>query len=472
MIDGLSKFFHRAAMFFIGALLVLSPWCFGSVEMWWFWPMTALLALACLCSGVATLLPVLQDEASWADRFRHRIPRRAFVAFALWIPMIVYTVIRAKTQIPGETMVWMEAERSLLLFATPLALALVMMLSSRGGSRRVLLTVVLANAVVIAIYSLINHFVTNDEVILWVGANDFNYKGRLSAPFYCPNQAAAYLYIAASMFISGVLRKGAKAVNVVICIVGALIMSAACALTLSRGGLISFGLALLVVLPILGLRGRKAWVRIVCGLLMICAVVGAAYTVRYTDNPLMDRVKNHGIWKAWTQSENFDDFKFRLHEAFWYSFDRGAYIGATLRGWESSPLIGIGPGQHTHRWAQFAATPDGVKPENGDPATMKFPRLLNDSYHLYESHSDWTQLFEEYGKVGFWLFMLGLVGTFAIVVWCNSSVGVPLFAAALVFHSFIDFAMQAPSITWLVAFFTAEAILGLRETDEPEREDD
>lgn len=473
MIEGLSKFLHRAAVFFIGALLVLSPWCFGSVEMWWFWPMTALLAAACFCSGAATLLPVLRDETSWADRFRHRIPTRAFVAFAAWLPMVVYALARTGIRTPGGgALVWMEAERSLLLFITPLALALVMMLSSRGRSRRVLMTVVLVNAAVMAVYSLINHFVTDDRMILWVGANDFDYRGRLSAPFYCPNQAAAYFYIIASAFISGVFGKGAKARSVAVCVFGALLASAACALTLSRGGNAAFALALLIVLPVLGLRGRRAWVRVVCGAFMVAAVVSAAFAVRYTDNPLMDRVKAHGIWRAWEESGDFGEFKDRFSDVFWHGFDRGWYIGSALRAWESSPVIGIGPGQHTHRWAQFAATPDGVKPENGDPATLKWPRLLNDGYHLYEVHSDWVQLLEEYGWIGVCLFLLGLVCTFAVVVACNASVCVPLFAAALVFHSFVDFSLQMPAVVWLAAFFTAEAVLGFRETDEPDSEDD
>ncbi|MBO7223942.1 MAG: O-antigen ligase family protein, partial [Kiritimatiellae bacterium] len=93
----------------------------------------------------------------------------------------------------------------------------------------------------------------------------------------------------------------------------------------------------------------------------------------------------------------------RFHDTFWYGFDRGTYIGAALRAWESSPVLGIGPGQHSSRWGEFAATPDGTR----DP--YKAPRLRNDGYHLYEVHSDWTQLLEEYGIVGVVLFIIPMV---------------------------------------------------------------
>jgi hypothetical protein len=198
-------------------------------------------------------------------------------------------------------------------------------------------------------------------------------------------------------------------------------------------------------------------------------------------NPLMNRVAGHPIWKALAGAPDGAAFRARLHDAFWYSFDRGQYIGSALRAWRSNPVWGIGPGQHSNRWAEFEATPDGVRPDPDGPAdAFRRPRQAGYNKHLYEVHSDWTQLLEEYGLVGLLLFLVPAGGVLWILADRQRSVaagdgpalarslplGALLYCVVLILHSFGDFSLQMPSIVWLFAFVLSCAVLenGLDES--------
>ena len=198
-------------------------------------------------------------------------------------------------------------------------------------------------------------------------------------------------------------------------------------------------------------------------------------------NPLMNRVASHPIWKALAGAPDGAAFREKLHDAFWYSFDRGQYIGSALRAWRSNPVWGIGPGQHSNRWAEFEASPDGVRPDPDGPAdAFTRPRQRDYSKHLYEVHSDWTQLLEEYGLAGLALFLLPLGGVLWILYDRQRSVaagdgpalaralplGALLYCIVLILHSFGDFSLQMPSIVWLFAFVLSSAVLenGLDES--------
>ena len=148
--------------------------------------------------------------------------------------------------------------------------------------------------------------------------------------------------------------------------------------------------------------------------------------------------------------------------------------GMALRGWRSNPVWGIGPGQNAVRSPQFAATEDGVRPEPGRPETLKRPRLANAHFHLYEVHSDWIQLLEEYGAVGFALFCLPFAGVIVLLLLRQGETirsrslpalerGLPLgvlFAVGLLsIQSLADFSLQMPAVTWLAGYLVAAALL-------------
>lgn len=574
---------HRIAVLFAGAVVLASPVCFASKEMWWFWPMVGLLSIGCLFSGAATLVEssFLHDQDSPVRR--HRIPARMFGALALCAPMLAYAAIRAQyPSAPGFPLVDMDATRSLLLFWTPAALALVLTLSSRRHGRATLLRLVLLETFLLAAYGVWNHFHSRDMNVLWVVPNefyDFTYAGRISSTFFCPNHFSAWLDIAICLLLGGALAPGGGRGRRLLCALGALLLLPVNLLTLSRGGVGALFIGLFVLVPLVGLRGQRPFVRIFVAVLLAALAVGGAFAVRYaawtheaplarlesvrfgeegleagtaagpktvlsyekaafrvrgakgraenvpaanllpvsfapsaatneagrfavqvkfkkdrhTDfaepfgideagtlryrayNPLMNRMKGHPFWGLWESVGSWAEIREKASDVFWYRFDRGLYIGAALRAWRSNPVWGIGPGQNQHRWPQFAASPDGVRAEPGHPETLRKPRLMNDYYHLYEVHSDWVQLLEEYGVVGFALFCFAYAGLAVLLLRRQGAIlkdgeglraldrglplGVLLAAGVVSIQCTLDFSMQMPCIAWLFGFLIASALL-------------
>ncbi|MGI5867908.1 MAG: O-antigen ligase family protein [Kiritimatiellia bacterium] len=480
---------HAAA--FVCALLniVLSPWCFGSWEMWWFWPMAALLFAGCLFAGIGTLLEAImiddRDDTPRSDR--PPLAWSAIIAAVAFVPFLVYALVRAHfPSAPGLPLVAMETERSLLLFFTPAALALIMALSFTRRRLAVAAWIVFANITIIAIYAIVGTLAGYVDYVLWV-ESPWTYGGRAKAVFFCPNHLSAYMNLGICLALALVFAPRTGWRVKVVAVLAAFAMAWADFLTLSRGGLASLLLGLAIGLPILAMRGRQLWARLLAPILLAASLAGAVFAIWHIPNPLMERVSAHPLYKSVAENWGAPELKTRIHDSFWYSFDRGTYIQSALRAWKSNPVWGIGPGQHSNRWQEFNPTDPGVPPVDGDPATMKRPRYVNYTQHLYEVHSDWTQLLEEYGVVGFVLFAIPILILFVVLCFAQSSMNadaprpagvsspailraLPL-AALLAFivmsiHSLGDFSFQMPSITWLFTFLAAGGVLSATRSDE------
>ena len=578
-----AEWLHLGAFCCAGAAVLVSPLLFGSWEMWWFWPMALLVFLACLLCGAGALVESALLPRG-APRAPHRhMPLRALAALALCVPFLAYASVRALFPSgPGSPLVAMECERSLLLFFTPVALALVMLLSSRPAWRHRLLWGAIGVAAAVSAIGLWSHFATGDTQVLWSQGTDFAYNGRLSGTFFCPNHYSAYANLFICLLLAAALTPRVARWKAALFALAAAALLVPNFLSLSRGGLASLALGLAIAVPVFGLRGRSPWRRAAFAAgsvaLVLVLALGARYAssvrlfpgegvtavrferprsadVSYADgrtvrarvagfdrgqfhlfeegaekrisvptsriarvvfaprpadrsegwrmsdalrapkgpvrhgdalrwengdwtlrayNPLMGRVAGHALWKAWAGAESGAAFREKLHDAFWYSFDRGQYIGSALRAWRSNPVWGIGPGQHSNRWAEFEATPDGVRPDPDGPAeSFRRPRHAGYGKHLYEVHSDWTQLLEEYGLAGLALFLLPLGGVLWIL--CDRQrpvaagdgpalarslpLGALLYCVVLILHSFGDFSLQMPSIVWLLAFVLSSAVL-------------
>lgn len=583
---------HRIAFWFAGAVVLVSPIPFASKEMWWFWPMVALLSLGCLFSGAATLVESSFLHGQDSPVRRRRIPARMFAALALCAPFLLYAVLRAQfPSAPGFPLVEMEATRSVLLYWTAAALGLVLTLSSRRRGRALLLRLVLAETALMSVYGVWNHFHSNDMNVLWVVPNefyDFTYAGRISSTFFCPNHFSAWLDVAICLLLGGALAPGGRPRERWLCALGALALLPVDVLTLSRGGVGALFAGLFLLVPFVGLRGRRPLVRVLAAVALAALVAGGALAVRYAAwtrevplvedgrqtfesirfgagreaetaagpktilsyergsfrvrgdkgraetvpaaellpvsfapspaatneagrfavqvkyakdrhvdyaepfgideagtlryrayNPLMNRMKGHPFWTLWQRAGSWAEIRENASDVFWYRFDRGQYVGAALRAWRSNPTWGIGPGQNMHRWVQFAATPDGVRAEPGHPEKLRKPRLMNDGYHLYEVHSDWVQLLEEYGVVGFALFCVAYVGIWVLLLRRQGAIladgrdlpaldrglplGVLLAAGVVSIQCTLDFSLQMPCIVWLFAFLVVSALLAPRK---------
>ena len=472
---------HAAA--FVCALLniVLSPWCFGAWEMWWFWPMAALLFAGCLFAGTGTLLETLSRNDDGAPRVG-RIPlgAAALVSAIAFIPFLAYAIARSRfPSAPGLPLVTMEAERSLLLFFTPAALALIMALSFTRRRLAAMAWIVFANIAVIAVYAVAGKYAGKVDYVLWV-LSPWTYGGRAKAVFFCPNHLSAFMNLGICLALALVFAPRTSWRVKAFAVAAAVAMAWADFLTLSRGGLASILLGLLVGLPTLAMRGRRLWARLLAPVLLAGAIAGAVFAIWRLPNPLMDRISGHGLYKTVVSTWGTPEWKTRVHDSFWYGFDRGTYIQSALRAWKSNPVWGIGPGQHSNRWQEFNASDPGVRPVDGNPATMKRPRYVNNEQHLYEVHSDWTQLLEEYGLVGLALFAFPMLTLFVVLCLAQSRMNedalqsggasspailraMPLAALlafiAMAIHSLGDFSFQMPSITWLFAFMAAAGVL-------------
>ena len=418
---------HSTAFALLFANLILSPWAYGSWEAWWFWPMLALIFAAGLFSGVGALAETVSiDSRGWslAGRFRNS---KSLAALGLCAaPFLIYAAARATfPSAPDRPMVEMETDRCLMLVFSPVVIAFVSFFSLTRRRLRFICRALVVNILVIAAYASISQYLTygldKQDYVMWT-PTEWDYGDRAKGPFFCPNHLSAFLNLGLCLLLAyaftpaGALRKRAAAGAL------ALALFAANFFTLSRGGLASAIAGLALGFMFFAMRGRKLWLRIAAPALAIAAAAAVGAAIVRTDNPVMERVKSHPLYKVATAEHSEPgEFSKRLRDTFWHSFDRGQYIGAALRVWRSNPVWGVGPGQHSNRWTEFAATDyaaDGgpvVHPENGDYSQMRRPRMANDNYHLYEVHSDWTQLLEEFGAVGFALFLPPILLVFILL---------------------------------------------------------
>jgi len=520
---------HGIAFICISLNILLCPWAFGSWEMWWFWPMATLIFAGCLFSGIGSLFgSTLASSADGEPESGHyTLTIRILALLATIAPFLIYATVRARfPSAPNRPLVAMDAERSLLLFFTPVAIGLVIFLSFTRQRLRRLFTAVLINAVVLAIYAGINQWLTYGEdkpdYVLWV-LTPWGYGDRAKGSFFCPNHLSAYLNLGLCLCTAMIFtprtslraRLGLLSVAVVIATTNFM--------TLSRGGIASLLIGLFIGIPLLAMRGQRIRSRIIAPVVVLAVTAASLLTLSKTHNPLMQRIEQHPLYRTATKNVGSPEWRTKLHDAFWYSFDRGTYIQSALRAWKSNPVWGIGPGQHSSRWTEFAATDDGLRPVDGDLSTLKKPRLTNSGYHLYEVHSDWTQLLEEYGMVGLALFLIPMGLVFALLFITQSETiadarkqaesrmqgdttdaavsneaegiqrrrssrrhplnrqspldgetlspverALPLAAQLAILilsiHSLGDFSLQIPSITWLFGAMIAGGVLATNET--------
>ncbi len=514
-----SELMHRLAFSCVLLNIILSPWCFGSWEMWWFWPMATLIFSSCFFSGVGTLLPVIMrdDEIASPLNGHFKMNGSVLAIFITALSFFIYAVIRAEfPSAPGLPLVAMETERSLLLFFTPAAIATVMFLSFTRRRVKILAIAFLVNALIIAIYALVLKLINKENYVLWV-LSPWDYKARAKGPFFCPNHLSAYLNLGICLCLAVVFSPKIKIRLKTAAATAFILIASANFLTLSRGGISSLLIGLFIALPFVAMRGHRLIFRLLAPIIIIGCIATTVLAIRYTSNPLMERINRHNLYKTVVKSWGTDEWGSKVHDAFWYGFDRGTYIQSALRAWKSNPVWGIGPGQHSNRWAEFNPTDDAVKPINGDISTMKRPRYVNNSQHLYEVHSDWTQLLEEYGVVGLILFLIPMCVLLVITYSSQSTMNhyalkktppkeaesddnsvaletkrrrsghhrdltdsmggenisqieraLPLASLMaciiMIIHSFGDFSFQMPSITWAFAILITGGVLASART--------
>jgi O-antigen ligase len=466
----LDRILAGAAFFLTAVVLFMAPWFFGAWEHWWFWPFAGGIFLAAFCFGVRLLLrATAQGQADLPP-----IPSLWPGSVAEWgtcsgvlaalLPFLVYAAVRG-----AMTDVFMDAERSVLLFLTPVLAGLLIAFNLTSRRRRVLFILLACNLVLLGLYGVVNHVLYGSRHVLWVqGYDSYVSDNRATGSYFCPDHFAGIMELALGAAL-GLILDRRRGVWTTLAGVGvAALAAAAVLLSKSRGG----GLTVLVILGAASVWGfaqlerRQRWVRRA----ILLGLAGAiAVGVWFSGSGYVERFK-HYFRPSWGESEM--TLLERMQRR-----TRVRMIGGAMRAWRSNPVWGIGPGMHQNLWPHFAAT------EDGDREKGLWPSQTNHDYHSYEVHSDWVQFLEEYGIVGFMLFLVPLTLAGCIYQrgfararrrWVEfrrgerngPDFGVMLagFLAlvAMVFHSLGDFNLQMPATTWMLA---ALVTLGLCEAE-------
>lgn len=448
-----------------GAVLA-GPWFFGAWEMWWFWPFFCFIGLAALAGGVRIVIAGVRGDPVPGAPDAVRLA-------ALTLPFLLYAVIRSL----ADGVVWMDAERMVLLFVSGTVVAGLTVFTLGRGQQRFLFWGLFASLSLMGVYGIVNHILFESRHVLWAARYD-QYAGRATGPYFCPDHFSGAMELLFCMCTGllldrsrrGVLVRGAAGV-------AGLLAGANVLLTQSRGG----GLTMVVIVGCILVWGyaqwplsvRWYWRMITVSLMLLVAMAGLMAHPEY-----ITRFMTYGGLHTAGQHEErtlVEDVVYKLKRD-----SRGRMFGGAWRAWKTEPWLGIGPGMHQHLWPQFAATDDGDR-EQG-----VWPTLTNHDFHSYEVHSDWLQLLEESGIVGMLLFCLPLAallfglwgrirreqecwqqsggsdvddGRFAFVL-CGW-----LAVAAMGFHSLGDFNLQLPGTVWMLALLLG---LGMAENVETE----
>ena len=441
---------------------VVSPWFFGAWEMWWFWPFTAIIFASTFFFALRLLVCRKNTEALGSFSLFNGVGLSVLL-FALFL---IYTAIRFL-----QAEVFMNAERSFLLFLTPFLIGINIIFGLNIKQRRILWIALFTNIFALGLYGLINHFITGNKIVMWAPGYEQYYKDhRATGSFFCPDHFAGMMELGLCMALPLILDlRSSRRWQIAGILMSALAITAVL-LSKSRGG----GLTVIVIGMAIIIWGGTQLPRVVRWYLRAAIVlVGIAMLAALwmSDIAYITRFKSYfGTHsQELSTTERVDAVKYKLQRT-----SRGRMYGGAVRAWQSSPIVGIGPGMHQNLWFHFAATSDGDRENN------IWPSMTNHDFHSYEVHNDWLQLLEEYGTVGFIFFLL-LFG-----LWFNvlrkelptelqisyRIANKPLFAASFAgllacicmgFHSLGDFNLQMPAITWVLA-----AIVTLPISQKPE----
>ena len=432
----------------ISVIAMGAPWLFGAWETWWFWPFVVCIFAAGACFAVRLMLSVPLGT--------HRLGLSTIVYRLIlgWVPLLVYALVRAL-----QAEVVMDAERSFLLYLTPTLLAAMAAIGLPDSRQRALIALIMANFAGLGLYGIANDYLAGNSHVLWMEGFSQYQEGysRATGSYFCPDHFSGLMEIALAFALALLL---VRASSPRLRLAGGGLSGIALwgiVLSRSRGGGIVAGVVIIAALFLCTLswppKARRRARIIGMAILALGAtgilLFGGHYVQRFKEYP----------WTAFEQS------------------DRYQMSAAALRGWQSAPWCGIGPGMHRTLWPHFAPSPDG------DRATGRWPKYPNNQYHSYEAHDDWAQFLEEYGLTGLALLLTAL-GTTAWMfflrwrrwAWVHSITrpicpayewvlpGILLAALAMTIHSIGDFNLQIPATTWLLGILTGLAAAIARHT--------
>jgi O-antigen ligase len=402
------------------AVLLAAPLAFGAVEPW---------AVFLFEFCAAALL------VAWA--FRQYARRELdLIANPLYIPAIAFAALVSLQWIGGLTSYRQQTYSRLLLYAAYGMLAFVLTQNLRRTSQLPGLSwAICIYGGVLATFSLVQGLAPNGK-IFWIFP--LQQGGFIYGPFVNHNHYAGLmemlfpfpLVLAASRFTHGGRR-------LIVAGIGAL-MAATIFLSGSRGGMIAFGIQI-VVLAFAMRSKQKSWKEplILGGLLVF--MIGVLLWIGGSD--LTRRL-----------SSIHSETRQELSGGTRLTIDRDS-----LRMWKQKPVLGWGLGTFPEVYPEF--------------------RSFYTSFFVNEAHNDYLQLLVETGAVGTAIALWFLLMTFRgarskLPDWTENANGVLTLAAligclGILVHSFLDFNLQIPANAAL--FYTLCAIAAAPTLKESQR---
>ena len=450
--------------------VLAGPWFFGSWEMWWFWPFTV-----CI-SGAAFVWAIRLIIRPWSEYGKLHFVSRPLSLFLLsMVPFFLYALVRS-----AQADVYMDAERSFLLFLTPVFVGILVALGFNEKQLRLMGLLIVVNLACLGLYGIINHAITGSSLVLWAPGYAQYYKGgRATGTYFCPDHFAGIMELALCICLGWLFSRNKSWMWKISAAAVSLISLVCIVMSKSRGA----GLTV-IVLAIAALTwGFVQWPRQIRWYWrLMCGSLGLIFLVAFVflGSAYIHRFLNYGGWRG-TEGSVWQRANTVVTEKL-IKTSRGRMYGGAVRAWKSEPIWGIGSGMHKNLWPHFAASGDG------DREAGVWPTIKNDHFHSYEVHSDWLQLLEEYGVVGFLLFLFPVVVLMRLFLrmmkkeenlYCTtesqrrercyfpSALGGLLALICMIFHSLGDFNLQMPATTWVLAAIIAIPLGLVHLSEEP-----
>ncbi|MCW5551328.1 MAG: O-antigen ligase family protein [Verrucomicrobiae bacterium] len=249
------------------------------------------------------------------------------------------------------------------------------------------------------------------------------YKGRASGTYISPNHLAGFLEMLLPLALAYTLAGRGKPVVKVFLGYAALMMVAGIGVTLSRGGWVSAGVALIVLFGVLVLHRNYR----LPALILMVLLIGAGSFLLFKTDQLTARIQ--------AGMEAGKNFEVNTRYELW---------NAAFRMWREHVWLGVGPGHFDHRFGEF-------RPE----AVQRRPQRV---------HNEYLNTLVDWGVVGAGIVALALGALFVGLVrtWkhvrkperefrSNHSnkfafvIGAAAGLLALVIHSVVEFNLQIPA---------------------------
>lgn len=294
--------------------------------------------------------------------------------------------------------------------------------------------VIVGVGVFMSVYA-IYQFMTRSDLV-WNLVRPAQYAGRGSGTYICPNHLAGYLEFAIPIGLSYIFLGRAKHLTKMILGYAVLAMFGGLGATVSRGGWIASGLALVLLVSIFIFRRNRSWPAVI---LLGAMVLGGTWFVSRTQitKARLDRTVIDG---------RLDDIRFQIWQP-------------AFKLWRVNPWLGLGPNQFQHHFRQHR--PSGVQ--------MRAERV----------HNDYLNTLTDWGIVGFLIMAGTFVGFFrsAVPIWqgvhrenddlgsrsSNRSafvLGGIIGIVAILFHSLVDFNFHIPANA-ILAIVVMGVVLGI-----------